>query len=200
MTESKILIVGLGNPGSKYEKTRHNAGFLAVDYFADHVGEKVVTEKMQGVFGVFRSSGKQVFLLKPQIYMNRSGACIMQFARYFNIVHENILVVHDDLDLDPGRIKIVASGGAGGHKGIRSAIQHLGTEGFARVKIGIGRPQVTDTGAGIPVDRYVLSRFSGDQWQLFEEILDWVAQGIGLYIEQGVAVAMNRINTRARGE
>ena len=200
MAGNKFLIVGLGNPGSKYEKTRHNAGFFAVDYFADQVGEKVGTEKMQGVFGTFRMSGKQIFLLKPQTYMNRSGECIVQFVRYFNIDHENIFVIHDDLDLDSGRIKIVAGGGAGGHNGIRSAIQHLGTEVFARLKIGIGRPQAADTGPGIPAEQYVLSRFSNEQRLLLEENLARVTDGIRLYIEHGVDAAMNRINARTGEE
>jgi PTH1 family peptidyl-tRNA hydrolase len=197
MAENTFLIVGLGNPGSKYERTRHNAGFLVIDYVADQFGVKVGSSKMHGVFGTFRMPGKQIFLLKPQAYMNRSGECVAQFARYFNIISENILVIHDDLDLNSGRMKIVAGGGAGGHKGIRSIIQHLGTEAFARLKIGIGRPQGADTGAGIPVDRYVLSRFSVEQNQVFEENLDRAAEGVRLYIEQGVEAAMNRINTRA---
>ncbi len=196
MADSRYLIVGLGNPGSKYEKTRHNAGFLALDYFADQVGGKLGAEKMRGVFGTFRMPGKQIFLLKPETYMNRSGECIVQYVRYFNINLEKVLVIHDDLDLGSGRLKVVAGGGAGGHKGIRSTIQHLGTEDFARLKIGIGRPQAGDTGGGIPVEKYVLSRFSGEQWQLFEQNRERIAEGIRLYIEHGVDTAMNRINTR----
>lgn len=193
-----MLIVGLGNPGSKYEKTRHNAGFLAVDHFAREVGEQVRTEKMQGIYGVFRMAGKQVFLLKPVTYMNRSGESIMQYVRYFNIQPDHILVLHDDLDLDPGKVKIVSGGGAGGHKGILSAIRHLGTKEFSRIKIGIGRPSVSGAGSEIPVEKYVLSRFSEEQWQLFQENLGRVTEGVRLYIGQGVEVAMNRINAKNR--
>ncbi|MDW7774419.1 MAG: aminoacyl-tRNA hydrolase [Desulfobulbaceae bacterium] len=194
MAEDRLLIVGLGNPGSKYEKTRHNAGFIAIDHFAAELGESVGTEKMQGLYTVFRQARKQVFLLKPQTYMNRSGECIIRYVRYFDIQPEHILVIHDDLDLDPGRIKIVARGGAGGHKGIGSAIQYLGTPEFCRIKIGIGRPAASGEGAGIPVEKYVLSRFSDEQWQFFAENLDNVAAGIRLFIDQGIDAAMNRIN------
>lgn len=198
MADDRVLIVGLGNPGTKYEKTRHNAGFLAVDYFADDAGLLVSTEKMQGAYGVVRMAGKQVFVLKPMTYMNRSGESIAKYARYFSVETEHILVIHDDLDLEPGRIKIVSGGGAGGHNGIRSAVNHLGTNEFARLKIGIGRPVATESGTVMPVEKYVLSRFSAEQWQLFQENLDKVAEGIRLYINQGVEVSMNRINTRNR--
>ena len=198
MASERLLIVGLGNPGSPYKRTRHNAGFLAVDHFANAVGEQVNTEKMQGLYGVFRKAGKQVFLLKPMTYMNRSGESIVQYARYFNIPPEHILVIHDDLDLDPGKVKIVSGGGAGGHKGILSTVKHLGTKEFPRIKIGIGRPSVSDGGSEIPVEKYVLSRFPEEQWQLFQENLERVTEGVRLYIDQGVDVAMNRINAKNR--
>jgi PTH1 family peptidyl-tRNA hydrolase len=159
------MIVGLGNPGSKYEKTRHNAGYLALDYFADKTGGKFDSEKMQGIFGSIRLSDRKVYLVKPQTYMNRSGECVAQFSRYFDIAPENILVVHDDLDLNPGRIKIVSGGGAGGHNGIRSTIKHLGTDRFARLKIGIGRPEVMTNNQTIPVPAerfvYVICHLTG---------------------------------------
>lgn len=198
MADNRLLIVGLGNPGSQYEKTRHNAGFLAVDHFANAVGAQVSTEKMQGLYGVFRMAGKQVFLLKPMTYMNRSGESIVQYVRYFNIQPEHIMVIHDDLDLDSGKVKIVSGGGAGGHKGIRSTVKHLGTNEFPRFKIGIGRPSVSGAGSEIPVEKYVLSRFPEEQWQLFQENLERVTEGVRLYIDQGVDVAMNRINAKNR--
>lgn len=197
MADNRLLIVGLGNPGEKYAKTRHNAGFLAVDHFADDVGEYIATAKMQGEYGAFRMSGKQVILLKPQTYMNRSGECIALYARYFDIAVGNILVIHDDLDLAAGRVKIVAGGGAGGHNGISSTIQHLGTKDFGRIKIGIGRPSLDNNRPGIPVEKFVLSRFSDDEWQLFQENLDRVTEGIRLFIDQDIRSAMNRINAKA---
>jgi PTH1 family peptidyl-tRNA hydrolase len=198
MADDRILIVGLGNPGPKYEKTRHNAGFLAIDHFAFEVGGQVSinTEKMRGLYGVFRMAGKQVYLLKPQTYMNRSGECIVQYVNYFDISSGHVLVIHDDLDLDPGRIKIVPGGGAGGHNGIQSTISHLGTKEFPRIKIGIGRPFGAGASPETPVEKYVLSRFSVEQWQLFQENLNLIIAGIRLYIEQGIDIAMNRVNTK----
>lgn len=190
------MIVGLGNPGLKYERTRHNAGFIALDYFAEHVGGSFDSEKMQGVFGSIRHSGKSIYLVKPQNYMNRSGECIAQFSRYFNITLENILVVHDDLDLSPGRIKIVSGGGAGGHNGIRSTIQHLGTNDFARLKIGIGRPEILENNQTIPVERFVLARLPDSELELLEQNLDRISKGIHLFIDMGVQAAMNRINRK----
>lgn len=195
-----MLIAGLGNPGSKYDGTRHNAGFLAVDHFAADVGALIGAEKMQGLHGIVRMAGKQIILLKPQTFMNRSGECIIRYVRYFDIQTENILVIHDDLDLEPGRVKIVAGGGAGGHKGILSTISHLGTREFSRVKIGIGRPFSVASGSETPVEKYVLTRFTDEQWQVFQKNLDSVAEGIRLFIGQGVKVAMNRINTKKLAE
>lgn len=200
MADERLLIAGLGNPGSKYDRTRHNAGFLAVDHFAADVGALIGAEKMQGLHGIVRMAGKQIILLKPQTFMNRSGECIIRYVRYFDIQTENILVIHDDLDLEPGRVKIVAGGGAGGHKGILSTISHLGTREFSRVKIGIGRPFSVASGSETPVEKYVLTRFTDEQWQVFQKNLDSVAEGIRLFIGQGVKVAMNRINTKKLAE
>jgi PTH1 family peptidyl-tRNA hydrolase len=197
MPDRSVLIVGLGNPGPNYELTRHNAGFLAVDYFAGELGQPITSEKWQGLFSRTSLSGKTVFLLKPQAYMNRSGECVARFASYFKIEPEHILVVHDDLDLEPGRIKIVARGGAGGHNGIRSLIRHLGAGDFARIKIGIGRPPVSGQGSAMPVERFVLAEFSPAELDLFRQKLDLVAEGIRLFISQGVEVAMNIINGRS---
>lgn len=200
MADARMLIAGLGNPGAKYDRTRHNAGFLAVDHFAAGEGGMVGTEKMQGLYGLVRMAGRQVILLKPQTFMNRSGVCILRYVRYFDIQPENILVVHDDLDLEPGRIKMVAGGGAGGHKGIQSSITQLGTREFCRIKIGIGRPLSVEARAETPVEKYVLSRFTDEQWRLFQENLDSVAEGIRLFVYHGVNAAMNMINTKKQPE
>ncbi|NOX79607.1 MAG: aminoacyl-tRNA hydrolase [Deltaproteobacteria bacterium] len=197
MPDRSVLIVGLGNPGPDYELTRHNAGFLAIDYFAGEVGQPITSEKWQGLFSRTRLSGKTVFLLKPQAFMNRSGECVARFATYFKIEPQHILVIHDDLDLEPGRIKIVARGGAGGHNGIRSVIRHLGASDFARIKIGIGRPPVSGHGSAMPVERFVLAAFTPAERDLFRRQLDLVAEGIRLFISQGIEVAMNSINGRS---
>ncbi|WP_457574552.1 aminoacyl-tRNA hydrolase [Desulfolithobacter sp.] len=196
MSATDFLIAGLGNPGQKYATTRHNAGFLALDYFARRQGWNITSSKYQGLYCRERFDGCQVVLVKPQTFMNRSGECVAGFSRFFKIPLQHILVVHDDLDLAPGRIKIVARGGAGGHNGIRSIISHLGSSEFARIKIGIGRPEVNDSGRGMPVERYVLAPFSPEEQRLFEERLDLVCQAIETFITDGVQVCMNRFNGR----
>ena len=196
--KDSILIVGLGNPGSKYEKTRHNAGFLSLDAFAEDKGLQISTGKMQGVYGSSTMSGKKVFLLKPQTFMNRSGEPVQAFMKYFQVNLENILVIHDDLDLAPGRIKVVKGGGAGGHNGIRSLIQHLGSKDFARMKIGIGHPRDHAETEQIPVERFVLSRFSDEQWGMFQGNQGRISDGIQSFIDSGVLSAMNTVNQREK--
>lgn len=200
MPDNRVLIVGLGNPGEKYDKTRHNAGFIALDYFAEKNGFEIRSEKMQGLYCSGMLSGKKVLLVKPMTYMNRSGDCVLSFVKYFDVNLNNILVVHDDLDLDIGRIKMVSGGGAGGHNGIRSLVNQLGTKDFARFKIGIGHPRNQKETASVPVERFVLSSFSAGQGDLFQDNLDQVARGITLFIEQGVKSAMNSVNTKAKPE
>ena len=196
MGESGYLIVGLGNPGPKYELTRHNAGFLALDYFADQHGLSFSCEKWQGVYCRDRLACVRILLVKPQTFMNKSGECVVRFADYYRIDITKILVIHDDLDLPAGRVKVVARGGAGGHNGIRSIINHLGTADFARLKIGIGRPERNENGQGIPVERYVLSGFSDSELSLFDERLSLVDEAVELFTRHDIETCMNRINGR----
>lgn len=196
MGDAGRLIVGLGNPGSKYELTRHNAGFLALDYFVDKHGFAITCAKWQGVYCRERLAGVSILLVKPQTFMNKSGESLVRFADFYKIELSDILVVHDDLDLPAGRIKVVAQGGAGGHKGIRSIINHLGTSDFARLKLGIGRPERNEQGQGIPVERYVLARFSDQELGAFSKQLSLVDEAIELFVKQGVDACMNRINGR----
>lgn len=195
-----ILIVGLGNPGAKYDRTRHNAGFLALDHFAEKNGLVIESEKMQGLFCSGRVSGKKVFLLKPQAFMNRSGESVQAFMKYFNIDLENVLVVHDDLDLLPGKLKMVSGGGAGGHNGIRSLVQHIDSKNFARLKIGIGHPRNNAESAAIPVERFVLSRFSSEHWEVFQDNLKHIDEGISMFIDSGIVKAMNSFNRKSNDE
>lgn len=196
MSEQGILIIGLGNPGPQYEKTRHNAGFLVLDYLAENYGQTFATGKMNGLYCSFRLAGKKVFLLKPQDYMNRSGECVSQFCRYYNLDPGGMLVVHDDLDLAPGRLKIVRGGGTGGHNGIRSLVKHLGTGDFCRFKVGIGHPRDSEDTAVIPVERFVLAPFTSSEWQLFQENLALAGEGIRFFITDGKEAAMNRVNRK----
>lgn len=196
MADSHYLIVGLGNPGAKYELTRHNAGFLALDNFADQHHCTVHHEKWHGLYCSERIEGRRVILLKPLTFMNKSGENVQRFVDFYQIPLKNILVIHDDLDLARGRIKVAAKGGAGGHNGIRSLMQHLGSPDFSRLKIGIGRPERDDQGRGVPVDRYVLNIFSDEELALFNDRLALVREAVILFLEQGVDKCMNMINGR----
>ena len=196
MADSDYLIAGLGNPGDKYEDTRHNIGFMALDRFGSSVDCTPAKVKFDGIFSRQRLFDKQVVLVKPETFMNRSGQCVGGLVNFFKIPRSNILILHDDLDLSFARVKVVARGGAGGHNGIRSLIQHLGSQEFARVKIGIGRPPRNENGQGIPVESYVLSRFNREEEQKFDALFDITNQAVELFLTQGIDVCMNRINRK----
>ena len=132
------LIVGLGNPGREYEKTRHNTGFRAMGILSEKLGARVDRLKFQGLYTQVNYNGKKLFLLKPQTYMNLSGRSVLQLSAYFGIPPQRIIVMFDDISLEPGRLRVRAEGSAGGHNGIKSIIQELGSQDFPRVKIGVG--------------------------------------------------------------
>lgn len=190
------MFVGLGNPGRDYHLTRHNIGFFFVDYIAGFNGLRADTLKMQGMFCQGRAYGSHIFCVKPQTYMNRSGDCVRGFVDYFKIPLEHILVLHDDIDLSVGRIKIVSNGGAGGHNGVRSIAQHLGTQHFARMKIGIGRPIADGDNPGQPVDQFVLAKMNAAELQLFQQRENLVEEAVALFVRDGIDICMNRINGR----
>lgn len=198
MAESDYLIAGLGNPGEKYDNTRHNVGFMALDHFAASEKCQLSIGKYKGKYCRTRLYGQQSILLKPETFMNLSGQCVAQFVRFFKIPMTNILILHDDLDLNVGRVKAVSRGGAGGHNGIRSLIQHLGHTDFARIKIGIGRPPRNDQGHGAPVEHYVLSKLPSLELQEISTVFTRTDQAIQLFLTQGIDDCMNRINTKGR--
>lgn len=151
-------IVGLGNPGKKYEKTRHNVGFMAIDEIANRNGWSLNKTKFKGSFCVEHAHGEKVILLKPETYMNLSGESIRPLMEFYQIELENLLVIYDDLDLAPGKIRLRQKGGHGGHNGVRNTIDHLGTKDFNRIRVGIGRPTTN-----MPVIDYVLGTFSTEE-------------------------------------
>jgi PTH1 family peptidyl-tRNA hydrolase len=196
MTETRFLLVGLGNPGREYHLSRHNIGFFFLDHLAETHNVRIETLKMQGLYCQGRVRGYQVFYLKPQTYMNRSGECVRSFVDYFKIPLNRLLVLHDDIDLNAGRVKIVGKGGAGGHNGVRSLAQHLGTSDFARLKIGVGRPVLNESGYGQPVDQFVLARMSEAELALFAQRKPLVEEAVNLFLREGIDRCMNRINGR----
>jgi len=184
------LIVGLGNPGREYEKTRHNCGFRALDLLADRLGTKIDKLKFQGLYAQVNYEGKKLFLLKPQTYMNLSGRSVLQLSAYFNIPPQRIIVLFDDISLEPGRLRIRADGSAGGHNGIKSIIQELGSQEFPRIKIGVG----AKPNPNYDLANWVLSTFSANEEKALSVSLDNAAKAALVIIDRGVPEAANRFN------
>ena len=184
------LIVGLGNPGKEYERTRHNAGFRAVDLLAEKLGCKIDKSKFQGLYGQANYGGKKLMLLKPLTYMNLSGRSVLQLSAYFNIPPQRIIVLFDDISLEPGRLRIRADGSAGGHNGIKSIIQEVGSQAFPRVKIGVGAKPNPD----YDLADWVLSTFSAKEEKALTVALENTADAALAIIDHGVPDAANRFN------
>lgn len=183
------LIVGLGNPGAKYEHTRHNCGFRAVDILAKDLGCKIDKGKFQGLYGQTNYNGKKLFLLKPQTYMNASGNSVLQLSAYFSIPPQRIIVLFDDISLQPGRLRIRGDGSAGGHNGIKSIISQLGSQDFPRVKIGVGEKAPEQDLAD-----WVLSGFTASEEKALATALQNAADAALSIIDNGVPATANRYN------
>lgn len=185
----KFLIVGLGNPGRQYEMTRHNIGFMVVDELA-----KGMMLNFKGGFNadyaVGEIGGKRVYLAKPQTYMNLSGKAVSEIMGYFDIEDENIIVVHDDLDMEFGKIKLRKGGSSGGHRGIDSIIASIGTDKFIRVKMGIGKPQHKN------IPGYVLGEFSKDERSLLYKFVELGYMAVKEILQSGLTKAMNIFNNK----
>ena len=184
------LIVGLGNPGREYEKTRHNCGFRAIDLLAEKLGCKIDRLKFQGLYGQVNYGGGKLYLLKPQTYMNLSGRSVLQLSAYFNVPPQRIIVLFDDISLEPGRLRIRADGSAGGHNGIKSIIQEVGSQNFPRVKIGVGAKAHPEQ----DLADWVLSTFSASEEKALSSALERAAEAALCIIDKGVPEAANRYN------
>lgn len=183
-----FVIVGLGNPGKKYEMTRHNVGFIVIDRLAERFNIKVNKIKYKAVIGEGTIGGEKVVLVKPQTYMNLSGETVMSICNYYQLPMENLIVIYDDVDTDFAKLRIRKKGSAGTHNGMRNIIYLLEKDDFPRVRIGIGRSNQLD------LKDYVLQRFSKDEMIEMNETLDKAAQSVVQIIESGVEIAMNRFN------
>lgn len=184
-----FLVVGLGNPGSQYEFTKHNVGFLTVDYLADKLNIKINKLKFKGLFAKEKIENEDVVFLKPQTYMNLSGESVRDFANFFKIPPENIIVVVDDVDLPMGKIRIRKKGSAGTHNGMKSIIYQLQSDNFIRIKVGIEREGRKDDLAD-----YVLKGFSKDEVPVMEESMERAAKAVLEILKKGPDVAMNKFN------
>ncbi|MBI3771946.1 MAG: aminoacyl-tRNA hydrolase [Gammaproteobacteria bacterium] len=186
------LIVGLGNPGAQYEQTRHNAGFWFVDAIAHaHRATFRGEPKFAGDIAKITLQGRDVWLLKPNIFMNRSGQAVAALSRFYKIAPEQILVVHDELDLDPGIARLKQGGGHGGHNGLRDIVAQLGSSEFKRLRIGIGRPP-----AGHDVSNFVLSRAGSEEQRRMDDAIAAAQEVVPLVIGGDFEKAMNRLNAR----
>jgi peptidyl-tRNA hydrolase, PTH1 family len=183
------LIAGLGNPGAEYKDTRHNIGFQVIDLLSQELGVRLNDRRFQSGNTRTKLHGKEMLLLCPTTFMNLSGKSVKACADFYNLQTESIMIIHDDLDLPVGRIKIVSHGGAGGHKGVQSVIDHFGSTLFPRVKIGIGRPQY-----GEATEDYVLSSFYDDQKDTMKRVLQLSVRACRLFVLDGVKSTMNHIN------
>ncbi len=182
------LIVGLGNPGKEYEKTRHNTGFMVMDRLAETFQVSINVKKFKGEYVKFKYRGEDVILLKPMTYMNNSGESVIQVMNYFKMDVEDLLVIYDDMDMPTGKLRLRQSGSAGGHNGIKSIIAHVGTQNFKRIRVGIDKhPQ-------IPVVDYVLGRFSKEEQPLIDEGIDHAVKAVEMMLDKDFVAAMNAFN------
>lgn len=185
------LIAGLGNPGSTYRRTRHNAGFMVLDRLAERFSIPFDRSKFNAVFGRGSINGVEVVLAKPQAFMNRSGLPIRNLANFFKILCKDIVVVHDDIDLTFGRIKIKMKGGHGGHKGIISLIDAFGSGEFARIRVGVGRS------AARSVTDHVLGRFNSEEEQTLDRLIARAQEAVVSYLVDGITECMNQFNRQS---
>ena len=187
---NRWLIVGLGNPGPEYAKTRHNVGFRCLDLLAEKLGVRVDKAKFQGLYGQTDYHGNRLYLLKPLTYMNLSSRSVLQLSAFFQVPPQRIIVLFDDISLEPGRLRVRPNGSAGGHNGIKSIIAELGSQEFPRVKIGVGAKPHPD----FDLAAWVLSTFSAQEEKALSVSLENGAQAALTIIDQGTAAAANNFN------
>lgn len=188
------LICGLGNPGREYENHRHNIGFRVVDVICRRSHASLDQQKFEARIGQGRIGDQRALFLQPQTFMNSSGSSVAAAMRFYKIGIEQLLVIHDELDLPFGRLQLKAGGGAGGHNGLKSLIDCLASEDFARLRFGIGKPE--GFGAKDRVVGYVLSGFGPEERKSISELVDRAADAVDAWCREGLAIAMNRFNRR----
>ena len=184
------LLVGLGNPGTQYENTRHNVGFLVADELAERQNAPIQRLKFKALTNLLTISGEKVLVMKPQTYMNLSGEAVGEAARFYKIPADHVVVISDDISLPVGKLRIRTGGSAGGHNGLKNIIQHLGTDQFPRIKVGVGAPGQ----AGYDVVDWVIGRPLGEDQKVLMEALDRAGDAAEVLISQGPDRAMNRFN------
>ena len=188
LSKHHVLVVGLGNPGPQYAKTRHNVGFQCVEMLAESYGWTFSKQQSNALLASGVRGDAKITLVKPMTYMNLSGRSVAPIAHFYKVDPKDILVICDDLDLPLGRLRVRSEGSSAGQKGVESIIQSLGTDAFPRLRIGIGRPSHNDA------VNYVLGRFNEDDAVTFARVLDRAVDAVNVFVERGVDVAMNEFN------
>ncbi len=185
------MIVGLGNPGKQYEITRHNAGFICLDLMAEKFGIKITKLKFKSLLGDGRIEGKRCLLLKPQTFMNLSGEAVRDAAEFYKIPPENIIVIFDDISLDPGKLRIRRKGSDGGHNGMKNIIYHIKNDNIPRIKVGVGAKPNPE----YDLADWVLSRFTKDEAKLIKEAAENAMGAVELMVQDKIDMAMSRYNS-----
>lgn len=185
------IIVGLGNPGNEYAKTRHNVGFMLIDALAEHLNITLWKDKFNAQIAEGRIGAEKILLVKPQTYMNNSGEAVGPLMRWYKLKPEDIVVAHDDMDIPAGTIRIRKKGSSGGHNGIKSLISHIGSENFARVRLGIGRPL-----PGWSVVKHVLAPFPAEDKAEVDKAIDYLIPAVECIVSDGLDIAMNKYNPK----
>ncbi len=188
------LVVGLGNPGRIYDNSRHNLGFRCINRFARDHGIRFEKQRSKSRVGFGRVDGESVILAKPQTFMNLSGESVGPLVQYYRIGLEDLLVIYDDVDLPLGTLRIREKGGAAGHNGMKSIIQHLGSQAFPRIRVGIRPPEDTET-TSPRTPEFVLGRFSAEERRVVEQVCPVAAEAIESVLIDGIATAMNKYNS-----
>lgn len=183
------LIVGLGNPEEEYTRTRHNMGFDTINRISEKSNIKVNKSKFNSLYGTGTIDGKKVILLKPQTYMNLSGNAVRDFMNFYKILPENIIIIYDDLDIEPGIIKIRKKGGAGTHNGMKSVVHEIQTENFPRIRIGIGNPKYKND-----LLNFILTRIPDDEYEVLQQAQENAAKAVEEIMKNGIDSAMNKYN------
>ena len=183
------LIVGLGNPEEEYDKTRHNMGFHTINKIASQYNLEIKKSKFQGLYENAIIENQKVILVKPQTYMNLSGNCVKDFVEFYKIENDKIIIIYDDMDIEPGQIKIRKKGSSGGHNGMKSIIERLGTEEFSRIRIGIGKPQYKEDKIN-----YVIGEIQEEDIEKLEKGVDKAKEAVIEILKNSIDTAMNKFN------
>ncbi|MBI4301248.1 MAG: aminoacyl-tRNA hydrolase [Chloroflexi bacterium] len=189
---ASIVIVGLGNPGQLYSRNRHNVGFQCLNYFARLHTIPFKQKGTRSRLGIGEVNGIQIVLAKPQTFMNQSGLAVAALAQRYRLLPQDLVVIHDDLDLPLGKIRIRKRGSSGGHRGVQSIVEHLGSQEFPRLRVGIGTPLARDE--DWDAVQHVLSDFTDEEWRVIQEVWAKVAEALVCLLSQGIEAAMNKYN------